>query len=158
LCPGASFSNPLETSLRELTGYVQRGWVQAFSDWDWEGAKASLTKAAQLEPGSATVLRYHSYLYHVLGQINEAIETQQEAISLDPLRARSYLFFGYQLYCAGRYGEAEAALLKALELNQQFPSAHSDWGQILLAQRHPLDVLSQMEKESSGIGSYGVRP
>ena len=130
-------------------GYVQLGWVQAFNDWDWEGARLSLEKAAQLQPGSFPVLRYSSYLYQVRGQMDEAIATQREAIASDPLRARSYLFFGYQLYCAERYQEAEAAVRNALELNPRLPTAHTDQGQILLAQGRPQEALAQMEQEPS---------
>ena len=130
-------------------GYVQLGWVQTFNDWDWNGAEVSLKKAAQLEPGSSAVLRYRSYLYQVLGQLDRAVETQKEAIALDPLRARSYLFLSYQLYCAGRYQEADVALQEALEFNPQLPSAHSSRGEIFLAQGRPQEALTQMEEESS---------
>ena len=130
-------------------GYVQRGWVQVFSDWDWHGAQVSLKRAAQLEPGSFAVLKYQSYLFQVLGQMNEAIEMQKKAIAIDPLRARSYTFLGYQLYCAGRYEDADAAVQKALELNPQLSAAHSDLGLILLGEGRPQEALKQMEQESS---------
>ena len=130
-------------------GYVQRGWIQVFSDWDWHGAQVSLKRAAQLEPGSFAVLKYQSYLFQVLGQMNEAIEMQKRAIAIDPLRARSYTFFGYQLYCAGRYEDADAAIQKALELNPQLSPAHSDLGLILLGEGRPQEALKQMEQESS---------
>lgn len=130
-------------------GYVQIGWVQVFNDWDWEGARISLEKAAQLQPGSFPVLRYMSYLYQIRGQLDEAIAVQKEAIATDPLRARSYLFFGYQLYCAGRYQEADAAVRNALELNAQLPTAHTDQGQILLAEGRPQEALAQIEQEPS---------
>jgi TolB-like protein/DNA-binding winged helix-turn-helix (wHTH) protein len=128
-------------------GYVQRGWVEVFNDWDWKAADASLKRAAQLEPGSAAVLRYHSYLYQVLGQIEEAIKSQQEAIALDPLRARSYLFLEYQLHSAGRLNEAREALDKALELNPQLPAAHAELGLLRLEAGHPEEALAQIEQE-----------
>lgn len=131
------------------TGYVQRGWIQVFSDWDWQGAEVSLKRAAQLEPGSSAVLKYQSYLYQVLGQMDEAIEMQKKAIALDPLRARSYSFLGYQLYCARRYEDAEAAVRRALQINPQLSPAYSDLGMILLAQGRPQEALKQMEQESS---------
>ena len=130
-------------------GYVQRGWIQVFNDWNWQGAEVSLKRAAQLEPGSSAVLKYQSYLYQILGQMDEAIELQKKAIALDPLRARSYSFLGYQLYCAGRYEDAEAAAQKALQVNPQLSQAHSDLGLILLAKGQPQEAIKQMEQESS---------
>jgi len=130
-------------------GYVQRGWVQVFGDWDWQGAEVSLKRAAQLEPGSFAVLKYQSYLSQILGHLDEAIAMQRKAIALDPLRARSYSFLGYQLYCAGRYEDADAAIQKALQVNPQLSPAYSDLGLILLAQGRPQEALKQMDQESS---------
>src|SRR6516165_12119033 len=81
--------------------------------------------------------------------MNEAIEMQKRAIAIDPLLDRSYTFFGYQQYCAGRYEDADAAIQKALELNPQLSPAHSDLGLILLGEGRPQEALKQMEQESS---------
>src|SRR5215475_12476358 len=34
-------------------GYLALGWIQTNHDWDWASAEASLSKAADLEPGNA---------------------------------------------------------------------------------------------------------
>jgi len=120
-------------------------------DWDWEQAGDSLSKAAQLEPGSVEVLRYRSSLFRTLGRLDEAIELYKEVIVLDPLRARSYSSLGGQLYYAGRYDEANAMLQKALELNPKKESDHFIRGQVLLAQGRPQQALTEIEQETSGI-------
>ena len=58
-----------------------------------------------------------SYLSRELGNLEQAIKLEEQAIALDPLRTDSYLSLGYLLYVAGRYDEARAALRKALDLN-----------------------------------------
>ena len=131
------------------SAYLALGDIQLSYNWDWSGAEASGKKAADLEPGNADVLRYESLLYESLGRLPEAIEFQKQAIAIDPLRARSYTSLGSQLYEFGRYGEALAALQKALELNPQKEHDHALRGEVLLAQSHPEEALAETEKEPS---------
>ena len=49
-------------------GYLNLALIQIYNDWDWAGAEASLKRASELEPGSADVFRYRSYLSRSLGQ------------------------------------------------------------------------------------------
>ena len=129
------------------TAYLALGWIQMINDWDWERAAASLEKAAELEPGSVEVLRYRSALYRTLGRQDEAIELYRQVVSLDPLRARSYSALGGELYYAGRYDEALAMFHRALELNPQKEGDHHVCGLILLAQGHPQQALTEVERE-----------
>jgi TolB-like protein/DNA-binding winged helix-turn-helix (wHTH) protein/Tfp pilus assembly protein PilF len=135
---------------RLATGYLALGWIQMMYDWDWEQAEASLKKAAELEPGNVEVLRYRSSLYRVLGRQDEAIEIYREVIAVDPLRARSYSSLGGQLYCAGRYEEADVMLQKALELNPKKENDRLIRGQILLAQGRPQQALAEIQQEIGG--------
>ena len=128
-------------------GYLALGWIQMINDWDWERAEGSLKKAAELEPGSVEVLRYRSALYRTLGRQDEAIELYRQVLSLDPLRARSYSSLAGQLYNAGQYDEALAMLHRALELNPQKEGDHHICGLILLAQGHPQQALTEVERE-----------
>jgi len=77
----------IELDTNEAEGYLALAWVQINRDWNWEGAELSLNKAAELEPGSASVLRYRSFLAHSLGRLKEAIAFHEQAIVLDPLLA-----------------------------------------------------------------------
>jgi tetratricopeptide (TPR) repeat protein len=120
-------------------------------DWNWEGAELSLKKAAELEPGSAAVLRFRSFLCHSLGQLNEAIEFYKQAIALDPLLAGSHSYLAFLYYAASQYENAEAEAQQALELNPQKTYDHFTRGEILLARRRPLEALTEMEQEPAEI-------
>ena len=133
-------------------GYLALANVQINYDFNWQGAEASLNKAAVLEPGSADLLGYRAELQEMLGNLKEAIELQKQAIALDPLQAGAYLVLSNQLYEAGRYEEANGALQKALELNPQHAFAHAGLGQILLAQGHRQEALAQMQQETADWG------
>jgi TolB-like protein/DNA-binding winged helix-turn-helix (wHTH) protein/Tfp pilus assembly protein PilF len=129
-------------------GYLALGLVQIDRNWDWAGADASLTKAGQLEPGSATVIGTRAYLARTLGQVEEAIGLYRQAIALDPLRANFHLALGYELYFTGRYEEALAALDRAQELNPQLSSLHLTRGKIFFSQGRMQEALAEMEKET----------
>jgi len=130
------------------TGYMTLALVQMNHDWDWEGADASLKKAALLEPGSAAVLGNRAHLMRILGRVEEAVALYEQAIALDPLRANFHLALGYELYFLDRNEGALAALQKAQELNPQLSSLHLTYGQILLSQGRWQSALEEMEKET----------
>ena len=132
-------------------GYLALAWVQINRDWNWEGAELSLSKAAELEPGSASVLRYRSFLSHSLGRLNEAIEFHKQALARDPLLASSHSYLAFLLYCAGRYDEAETELQRALELNPQKTYDRFTRGEILLQRHRPLEALTEIEQEPAEI-------
>jgi len=121
--------------------------VQINRDWDWEGAELSLNKAAELEPGSASIFRYRSFLCELRGQLKEAIDFHEQAIALDPLLASSQSYLAFLLYSAGEYEKANAATQKALELNPQKTHDHFNRGLILLAQGRSQEALAEMERE-----------
>ncbi len=58
--------------------------TQIYRDWDWDTADASLTKAAALELGGVEVFRVRSYLSMVLGNLDQAIKLQEQAVALRP--------------------------------------------------------------------------
>ena len=131
-----------------VTGYLVLGLVQINYDWDWEGADASLRRAALLEPGSAAVLANRGYLAKMMGQIEDAIALYKQAIALDPLRANFHLALGDMLYLDGRYDEALAPLQTAEELNPQLSSLHLTRSIIFLAQGRHEEALAEIEKET----------
>src|SRR3984893_191256 len=134
------------------SAYLALATTQIFYDWDWDAGNTSLTKAAELEPGSVEIFRLRSYLSRVVGNLDQANKLYEQAVALDPLRTNSHLGRGYLLYVAGRYGEAQTALQKAQDLNPQAPLVHLTLGKILLAEGRSQQALVEFEKEPSGGG------
>jgi TolB-like protein/DNA-binding winged helix-turn-helix (wHTH) protein/Tfp pilus assembly protein PilF len=134
------------------SAYLALATTQIYSDWDWDAADASLTKAAALEPGSVDIFRIRSFRSRALGNLEQAINLYEQAVALDPLRASSYLGLGYLLYVATRYGDAQAALQKALDLNPQAPLVHLTLSKVFLEQGKLQQALMEIEKEPNGWG------
>jgi TolB-like protein len=128
-------------------GYVRLAQIQLNHDWNCIGAQATLDKARQLEPGSVTVLRAQSYLFRVVGRMDESVALEQQAVALDPLQAASFGGLAIRLYFAGRDNEALAAQQRALELDPQAEFIHFNRGEVLLAKRIPQEALKEMEQE-----------
>src|SRR5215813_14645750 len=130
-------------------GYLAMALVQIDHDWDWDGAEVSLKRAELLEPGSADVIGDRAYLARSVASVNEAIELYKQAIALDPLSANFHWALAYQLYIVGRYGEAEAELQRAQELNPQLPFVHATRGLVLSAEGRQQEALAEMENDTA---------
>jgi tetratricopeptide (TPR) repeat protein len=130
-------------------GYIALATQQMADDRDWEGAQASLKKAAELEPGSVQLMGARAQLLRTLGRINESIDLAKRAAAVDPLRARIFIFLGNLLYYAGRNDEADAATRKGLELNPQAPAVHTIRAKMFVSQGRLQDALAEMELEPS---------
>jgi TolB-like protein/DNA-binding winged helix-turn-helix (wHTH) protein/Flp pilus assembly protein TadD len=129
------------------SAYLALARTLVFYDWDWDAANTCLTKAAALEPGNAEVFQIDSRLSALLGNLDEAVNLGEQAVTLDPLDTISRLQLGYVLYVASRYDEAQAELRKALDLNPQAAFVHVTLGKILVAEAKPRQALAEIEKE-----------
>ncbi len=135
----------LDSTLAE--GYMVLADIQWDHDWDWAAAETNLSKAQQLQPGNARIYRIRASLAQALGRLDEAVELEKKAITLDPLRG--YWTLGSTLYNAGRYDEAGAAFRKAMELSPRLPILHYAQGALLLAQGRADEALAEMQQEES---------
>jgi len=139
------------------SAYLALAMTQIDYDWDWDAANTCLTKAIALEPGSAEVSSTRSYLYTVMGNLDQATKLQEQAVALDPLSADSLTELGYLLYLADRYNDARTEMQKALDLNPQASYVHSNLGKILIAEEKPSQALAEFEKEPLEWGKLSGR-
>jgi len=117
-------------------------------DFDWEKAEAEFQKALNLEPGNPDVLRIMAILAIALGQIDKAISLCKQSLIFDPIRPITYHHLGIDLYYANHSEEAILNLRKALELNPQFPRAHTFLGDIYLLQGKSEMALAEIMQET----------
>jgi len=129
------------------SAYLALAMTQIDYDWDWDAANTCLTKAIALEPGSAEVFSTRSYLYAVMGNLDQATKLEEQAVALDPLSADSLTELGYLLYVTDRYDRAQTEMQKALDLNPQASYVHANLGKILIAEGKPSQALAEFEKE-----------
>jgi tetratricopeptide (TPR) repeat protein len=116
-------------------------------DWDWRGAQTSYSRALELAPGNALVLRQAGMLATNLGRLDEAIALTRQALAQDPLSAATYHNLGDSLHAADRQAEAEAAYRQALELAPQRFITHSSLALTLRLQDRGEEALAEMLRE-----------
>ena len=88
-----------------------------FGDWNWPEAERHVQHAIQINPGYSTAHLVYSVILATAGRINEAIEQDALATSLDPLSLIVNWNASSTLFYARRYDEALAQAKRAAQLN-----------------------------------------
>jgi tetratricopeptide (TPR) repeat protein len=79
-----------------------------------------LTKAMELEPGSADLLHERGIVYYKLKDFGAAVNDLQECVVLDPKNKFAYNYLGLSLTSSGNYAEGIVAHRKAVELDTSY--------------------------------------
>lgn len=95
------------------------------TDYDWKAAETEFRRALELNPGSARVHYYYSFLFlNPLGRHTEAISEMQRARELDPLSPLINASLGDTFFLAGQSDKAIQQCLRTLEMEPHFGGAH----------------------------------
>jgi TolB-like protein/Tfp pilus assembly protein PilF len=92
------------------------GINQAWSDFDYPAAEATLKKAVALDPSNAETLYQLADVTASLGRTQEAIAMMRKALTLEPLNASFHFYTGTFLLALGKYAEAQRETEHAIEL------------------------------------------
>jgi serine/threonine-protein kinase len=145
----------LEPDLAE--GHSAIGWIYMNYDWDWRRAQESFSRALELAPGNALLLRRAGTLATAVDQLDDAIAFCRKAVDQDPLNAGSYNNLAQALYHAGRDSEAEQAARHARDLAPQSPAMPAYLSLILLAQGRGDEALVEaMRDPDEGWGNWAL--
>lgn len=102
--------------------------VQAFYDWDWEGAQASVQRALTLDIRSADAHRFQGLLALVQGKFEESIYAQELATKYDPMNVLFINSQGWALEYSGRFDDAFKEYERALTIDPNFRPALESMG------------------------------
>ena len=92
------------------------GINQAWTDFDYPAAEATLKKAVALDPSNAETLYQLADVTASLGRTQEAIAMMHKVLMLEPLNASFHFYTGTFLLARGRYAEAQKETQRAIEL------------------------------------------
>jgi len=121
-------------------------YIKKKYDWDWEGARAAMDNALQLEPNNADVFLGLGSVASSLGQLDKSIELYERAITLDPLGLDGLLSLGIRYHARGRYDEALELFHRVLVLHPENSWAILGLAETYLRQGYPERALAEMEK------------
>jgi eukaryotic-like serine/threonine-protein kinase len=143
----ASARRALELDPALASAHACLGCIESLHDWSWATAAREFRHAISLGPeeGSAHQALATNYLVP-LGRFDEALSELQLAMALDPLSLAVSSTLGVTLFYAGRYDEAERALLDTLRLDDRFSFAHLFLCHVRAAQGRFPEAISSVER------------
>ncbi|MEJ2677455.1 MAG: tetratricopeptide repeat protein [Gemmatimonadota bacterium] len=118
--------------------------LKSLWEFDWQGAEAGFRRAIELCPSSADAYDLDGRLCAAQERYDEALELQRRAQELDPLAHR--IDVASTLLRAGRYQEAEAEALRAIEFDPDHDRARATLGWAYFKQDRQDDGLAELQR------------
>jgi transcriptional activator of cad operon len=129
------------------TAHDAKGRLLAVCDWNWTAAEAQYSRALELDPGNARVVRSYAFFEWGVQHYDRALDLAQKAVSLDPLNASNYLGLAFAQGALGKLAEAEASYRKQLELDPL--AGHGLLSVSISAQGRPQEALVEVERDAN---------
>jgi len=134
----------IDTTLAEA--HAALGFINTIYDWNWDAAERELKHALELNPNSAIIHVYYSWLLTFTRKHEEAIAGMNHAQQLDPLSSSMNAHAGLTLCLAGRTDESIEELLRTIEMNPNYFLAHDNLGMAYLANSMIDEAIEEFEK------------
>ena len=101
------------------------GINQAWSDFDYPSAQATLKRAVALDPSNAETLYQLADVTACLGRLDEAVAMMRNVLTKEPLNASFHFYTGQFLLAAGKPDAAETELSRAIALQPGAAAFHA---------------------------------
>jgi tetratricopeptide (TPR) repeat protein len=118
------------------------------ASWDWAGADRELKRAVALAPNNGLILQLAARQSLNMGRWDDALKLANASLALDPLNPFSYLVLSWIQIHRDRFGEAETAIRRTLEISPTFTSAHFHLGVVLFARGQREAAAAEFLKET----------
>ena len=134
----------LDDGLGEAHGSL--GFLKFVYDWDFVGAEAEFKHALELSPNYAEAHHWSAIYFANLGRHEEASIEAKHAVELDPLLLLMNMTPALASYLARDYDAAVQQLQKIIEMEPNFPAAHSVLGNVYLQQELFEQAMAEYQK------------
>jgi len=114
--------------------YVAEGFYWYWAHLDYERALYNLERAIARMPGNSEAHMWHGWVSRRSGLWDQGLESMRRSLRLDPRVSYNWAELGGTYLFLHRFGEARAALARALEVN-----AENVWGKSVLANLHLME-------------------
>jgi TolB-like protein/Tfp pilus assembly protein PilF len=122
----ASMALELDQTLGEA--HASLAFHRFLYDWDFAGAEAGFKQALELNPNYAEAHHWYAIYLANVGRHDEAMPLGKRAVELDPLSLLMNMTPALIFYLARQYERAAEVLQKIIEMEPNFPAAHSVLG------------------------------
>jgi tetratricopeptide (TPR) repeat protein len=135
VAPTEAMPKALEAARRALAldpglaeAHASLGYAQLSFEWDLDGARKSLGRAIELNPGYATAWHWEAHRLLAAGDPVRAQAAMKRALELDPLSLVINVGAGWCFYYSREYDRAIEQYRRTLELDPNFALAHQTLG------------------------------
>jgi serine/threonine-protein kinase len=125
--------------------YSSLAAATAFYEWKWNEGAAYARTATELEPSYSFGQHVYGCCLVAQGEMDQARESFQRAVDLDPLSVRAHRSLGRMLYFARRFATAEQWLQAALVLDREPTETRYMLANLYMSQRRFAAALEQAE-------------
>jgi TolB-like protein/Tfp pilus assembly protein PilF len=108
--------------------HASLGFFRFLYEWDFAGAEAEFVSAISLSPNYAEAHHWYAIYLANVGRHDEAFTHAELAVERDPLSLLMNMTAALNFYTGREYDRAIAQLNKVIEMEVNFPAAHSVLG------------------------------
>lgn len=139
-----AFKRALELDPTLGEAHASLGFFKFIYDWDFAEAEEEFKQALEFNPNYAEAHHWYAIFLANMARHQEAEPEAKRAKELDPLSLLMNMTPALTSYLARRHDRSVEALLKIIEMEPNFPAAHSVLG----------NVYEQMEMHDEALGEY----
>jgi serine/threonine-protein kinase len=114
----------LEIDNRLAEGHASLAFVKLFYDWDWKGADTEFQRTFKVDANYAMARQWYAMELAALGRYEEAKQTTDHALQLDPLSNSINATSGLVFYFSREFEPSLAQCRKTIELDPNFFASH----------------------------------
>jgi adenylate cyclase len=139
-----ALDNALEIDDQLVSAWASMAWMKRTVFWDWQGARAALEKAMQLEPNNATVISTAASIASTFGELDKSIELFERNVASNPLSLSTVIALGNRYLAVGRHVEARTLYERVLALNPEYPETGVRIAGTYLYEGRPEEALAKL--------------
>jgi tetratricopeptide (TPR) repeat protein len=124
----AAVERALEFDSSLADAHAMYASIEFYYEWEWEKAEKEFQRAISLNPNYADANQFYAWYLIAMGRTEEAQNSIDRALELDPLAIFAYLTNSDVLYMSRRYDQAIERLQETLDLGGNNPLALSRLG------------------------------
>jgi len=126
--------------------HASLGFFRFLYDWDFAGAESEFVRAVALSSNYAEAHHWYAIYLANVGRHEEAFREAELAVERDPLSLLMNMTAALNFYTGREYDRAVAQLEKVIEMDANFPAAHSVLGCVYVQKQMYEAALVEYEK------------
>jgi len=137
--------------------YAGLAWIKRSYFWDWQGARAAIDKALQLEPNNHGAIGTAGSIASTFGELDKSIELFERNVESDPLSWSSLYALANRYRSVGRYKDARALYERVVALNPEYRGVRFQIAGLYLFEGRPEETLAMLPGLPDGRGARQLR-